>query len=555
MTTLMQNASASASADVALNRFGLGARPDEATPNDVPRWLLQQFDRFDPRPAALASVPTRAAVGQELAEYLDQNRAARQQRARQPLSGPGEAASGGQRRRNALQESLPRMPMGELPAAMATGSTPMVVAASPRDMMAAPQPGGGGSFAAGTGPAKNPVEATRQYLRRQSRDVYVTAVGARADAALVTPAPFIERLVHFWSNHFAVSADKLTVVGLSGLLEFDAVRPHVLGRFGDMLGAVERHPAMLLYLDQAASVGPDSMVGTRFGAGGAAPRPGVIRKLGLNENLAREILELHTLGVRTGYDQADVTEFARALTGWTVAGLGRGPGARFAGTTGRPGDFVFSAALHEPGARTIMGRRYDQAGERQAQAVLDDLAVHPATAQHIATKLARHFAGDTPPPALVARLTETFLTSHGDLPSVYGVLIAAPEVWNAPRAKFRSPWEWSIASYRALGFRTVQPLAVTGLLNQLGQPIWRPGSPAGYDDLSASWAGPDAVMRRVEAAERFATRSTSAIDPSALAARLFPASVSASTADALRRAESPGQGLALLLVSPEFMRR
>jgi uncharacterized protein (DUF1800 family) len=318
-----------------------------------------------------------------------------------------------------------------------------------------------------------------------------------------------------------------------------------------MLNAVERHPAMLLYLDQAVSVGPNSTAG-RFAA--RRPRPNG-QKLGLNENLAREIMELHTLGVRSGYTQADVTEFARALTGWSVAGIGRGPGARMAGTDGTPGDFVFAERLHEPGERTIIGRTYRQDGEKQAQAVLDTLAASPATALHIATKLARHFAGDTPPPALVQRLQASFLKTGGDLPGLYHVLIDSPECWVPQPVKFKSPWEWTVSTYRALGMKQVQPLAAVGLLNQLGQPTWKPGSPAGYDDIAASWAGPDALVRRVEASERFATRAAAQIDARALAPKLFPGALTPATEQALARAESPGQALALLLVSPEMLRR
>lgn len=259
--------------------------------------------------------------------------------------------------------------------------------------------------------------------------------------------------------------------------------------------------------------------------------------------------------MRTGYSQADVTEFARALTGWTVAGIGRGPGARLAGADGEPGDFVFAPRLHEPGARTIMGKNYAQQGEAQAQAVLDDLAAYPATATHIATKLARHFAGDSPPPALVERMKAAFLKTGGGLPSVYRALIEAPEAWTPPPVKFKSPWDWSISAMRAMGMREVQPQAVTGLMNQLGQPVWRPGSPAGYEDVTGTWAGPDAVMRRVEAANRFAGRAGETIDARALAPELFPAAVTPATTEALARAESPGQALALLLVAPEFMRR
>jgi uncharacterized protein (DUF1800 family) len=503
-------------ASIALNRFGLGARADDVVPEQPIKYLLDQLDRYEARPPAIVAMPARRQVAGELADYLIE---ARQLRA---MAGP--------RRVPPANGTAPITAQSQV---MMTGYNPAKVDGAADKM---------------DDDSGDPIKQARQFARRQGRDNYVAAVGGRALSSLTGPAPFVERLVHFWANHFAVSADKLTVIGLSGLLEFEAIRPHVLGKFGEMLAAVERHPAMLLYLDQAESIGPNSAIGGRF-----TNRPD--RKLGLNENLAREILELHTLGVRTGYSQTDVTEFARALTGWTVSGLTNGPVARAVGVDGIPGDFVFAERIHEPGARTIIGRSYAQEGEQQAQAVLSDLAVHPATAKHIATKLARHFTGDTPPPALVARLEAAFLKSDGDLPTVYRALIAAPEAWAEPNPKFKSPWEWSVSAMRALGAKTVQPLVVTGLLNQLGQPIWRPGSPAGYDDINAGWAGPDAVMRRVEAAERFATRAGGAIDARILAPRLFPAAVGAATTQALARAESPGQALALLLVAPEFMRR
>ncbi len=490
---------------IALNRFGLGARPDDAMPGKTvdaaQRWLTGQFDRFDPRPASIATLPGRRVIAGQLADYL---------------AGP--------------------RPMGPNAAApKATAESDMAATAMRPD--------------APDGAAEpEPIRRARMFLRTQARENYVACVGARANAALVTTAPFVERMVHFWANHFAVSADKLTVIGLAGYMELEAIRPHVLGRFSDMLNAVERHPAMLLYLDQAQSIGPASPIGARVAARG-------VRKVGINENLAREIMELHTLGVRTGYAQADVTEFARAMTGWTVAGINRGPIAHFAGINGEPGDFVFSNPIHEPGPKTIMGKRYAQDGEAQAQAVLDDLAVHPATAQHIATKLARHFAGDVPPPALVARLKAAFLQSGGDLPTLYRTLIVSPELWGATPTKFRSPWEWSIAALRATGTRDAPAQQVTGLTNQLGQPTWRPGSPAGFDDLTATWAGADAVLRRVEAAERFATRVGGNVDARVLATRLFPGGLSARTEAAIANADSAGQALALLLVAPEFMRR
>ena len=475
------------SASIALNRFGIGARPGESPPGDPKGWLLGQFDRFEPRPAAIAAVADSHAVAAALTDAADQARRLR-------------GDSGRKRQAN--------------------GADPAAAAA--RDAL-------------DTG-------------RRDARRAYVAAVGARMESALATPAPFVERMVWFWANHFAVSIDKGGMVGFAGPFEFEAIRPHVLGSFGAMVNAVERHPAILLYLDQARSIGPDSALGRRIAARGR-------RKAGINENLGREAMELHTLGVRTGYSQADVTEFARALTGWTVAGRGNGFGAQFAGDAGRPGDFVFAGRLHEPGVRTIMGKRYAQAGERQAQAVLDDLVASPATAKHIAFKLARHFAGDSPPQPLVDRLAATYLGTKGDLPSLYRALIDSPEAWAPAPAKFKTPWEWSVSSLRAIGTEKVKPKMIDGILNQLGQPVWKPGSPAGYDDIAASWAGPDAILRRVEAARRLVGPAAGALDARRLAATLYPAAVSATTGEQLARAESPAQALALLLVAPESMRR
>lgn len=479
---------------IARNRFGLGARAGEAAPANAKSWLLDQLGRFEPRPAAIANAPGRAEAAAQIVEYLQAGRANRQLRR--------------------------------------AAQTPIADATMP----ATPQP-------------KNDMESAAMQARRAERgdlrDIYAQSVAARANAALTTATPFVERLVHFWSNHFAISAEKPPVIAMAGNFEFDAIRPHVLGKFGDMLGAVERHPAMLTFLDQAQSIGPGSPAGQRAAGNG--------RTRGLNENLAREIMELHTLGVRTGYGQADVTEFARALTGWTVGGIGRGPARRLGG--GEPGDFTFARQFHEPGARTILGKSFAQNGEAQAQAVLDMLAVHPATAKHIATKLARHFVSDDPPAPLVAKLERAFVQSGGDLPTVYRALVEAPEAWAAAPAKFKTPWEWAVSAGRAVGAETFPAANVLGFVTQLGQPIWRPGSPAGFDDIAASWAGPDAVMRRVEAAERFAGRARGEQDARAMAASLFGDGLSEGTATAIARAESPAQGVALLLVSPEFMRR
>ena len=269
-----------ADASIALNRFGLGARPDEPTPADPRKWLHAQLGAFDAGPPAIATLPGRQKIAGELAEYLDQVKLLRQQSGR----GGGQAA----RRAQAAAMSAPAGGSDAMSAPMMAQGYQAATPALPGGKQ---QPGAMTPAA----DANDPVAEARRFAQRQARDYYVGAVGGRAEAALTSPAPFVERLVHFWANHFAISIDKLQVIGLGGLLEFEAIRPHVLGRFGDMLNAVERHPAMLLYLDQAESVGPGSPIGVRFGN-----RPN--RKLGLNENLAREIMELHTLGVRTGYD-------------------------------------------------------------------------------------------------------------------------------------------------------------------------------------------------------------------------------------------------------------
>ncbi|WP_296560113.1 DUF1800 domain-containing protein [Pigmentiphaga sp.] len=391
--------------------------------------------------------------------------------------------------------------------------------------------------------------AVRGALRTAQRQHYLDAVDMRALSALDTPTPFVERLVHFWANHFAVSVENPTVAMLAGSFEAEAIRPHVLGRFEDMVMAVERHPAMLLFLNQNASIGPGSVAAAR------AARRNPAQQRGLNENLAREIMELHTLGVRSGYGQEDVTEFARALTGWSVAGLGApdtpGRGVELDEGTG----YAFHAERHEPGSRTVLGRRYGEAGQEQAAAIIRDFARADATARHVATKLARHFVADSPPPAVVDRLARAYRDHDGELKPVYEALAASPEAWRAPSAKFKTPWEWLLSSLRGLGRTDLQGVRVAALMQQLGQPLWRPGSPAGYDDVAGGWAAPDALMRRVELAGRLASLPDAGLDARRLAPRLLPGLLGEATATAVSRAESGRTALALLLVSPELLRR
>lgn len=386
--------------------------------------------------------------------------------------------------------------------------------------------------------------------RKSLREHYAQAVDTRLQVAVASETDFAERLVHFWSNHFAVSTDKIVITALAGNYEFDAIRPHIFGKFGNLLKSAVKHPAMLLYLDQAQSIGPDSALAKRVNARRDAD-------LGLNENLAREILELHTLGVRTVYTQEDVTEFARALTGHTITGLARGPIRRLVDGNMAAGETVFVDAVHQPGSRQVIGTSYAQSGAGQADAILSNLATHPATAKHIALKLATHFIADTPPPSLVAKLEADFLKTGGDLKSLYRTLLSAPEAWAAGPAKFKSPWEWTVSALRALNLKQLgaNKQGPAALFAQMGQPIWRPGSPAGFGDQTKDWAGPAALMRRVETAGRFAKLTAGRIDARTLAPTILPGTLDSRTAEHIARAESPEQGLALLLVAPEFLRR
>lgn len=484
-------------ASIALSRFGYGFTPRHPAPEDARRWLLQQLDAFDPAPAPIAArASTRGKTGEMLQLLRDVRQTARQ--------------------------------MGE--PAMEAGSIAGMDGPAPDEARAAALAG-------------LPPEYRAKVI--EARNVLVTDVAARVNVAVNSRTPMMERLVHFWANHFSVTVGKPGTQFEVGHHEFTAIRPHVLGRFADLLKAAVLHPAMLLYLDQFQSVGPNAPFQRRRNARANAQGP-----RGLNENLAREILELHTLGVHGGYSQADVTEFARALTGWTVPGLGRI--GRLADD--QPGGAAFVALAHEPGTRQVLGRSYRSGGAEQALAILDDLAVHPSTARFVSTKLARHFAGDTPPPALVDRLEADFLRTGGDLASLTRTLIDAPETWAPGPVKFRTPFEWFIAVLRLTGSERLDRQRIVGALTQLGQAPWRAPSPAGYDDVAASWAGPDALLRRVELAERIA-RDATLEDVLARAEGAFPGALGDATRTQLSRAESGRQALALLLVSPEMMRR
>jgi uncharacterized protein (DUF1800 family) len=375
------------------------------------------------------------------------------------------------------------------------------------------------------------------------RPIYISEVSARLEQAVTTDRPFVERLTQFWTNHFAVSIDKNAVLGLAGTLEREAIRPHVLGNFTDLLLAVEQHPAMLLYLDNHLSVGPNSR------AARLLARRQTERQVGINENLAREILELHTLGVDGGYTQKDVTTFAEVITGWSIGGdIGRLK-------RGEPGKFMFRPEVHEPGAKTLLGKTYSQDDVKQGEAVLRDVAAKPATAKFIATKLTRHFIADDPPPAAVARVEKAFLRSRGDLPSVYRALVDAPEAWETPLSKYKTPNDYIVSTFRGLALPVEGRQKGLAAFELLGQRTWSPGSPAGWPDRSADWDGASALMKRIEWADAVGQRVGARASASDLAHELLGETLSADTRTAISRAASGAQAVTLLLTAPEFLRR
>jgi uncharacterized protein (DUF1800 family) len=375
------------------------------------------------------------------------------------------------------------------------------------------------------------------------RPAYVGEVTARLRLCAATDRPFLERITQFWSNHFAVSVDKAIILGVAGSYEREAIRPNVLGSFQELLMAVEGHPAMLLYLDNFRSVGPDSMLAAR-----AQERAG--KALGINENLAREIMELHTLGVDGGYSQADVTAFAKVITGWSIGAAGKG-----LRSGGVPGEFFFRTNIHEPGTQTVLGRRYPQDGLGQGRSVLADLAHSPATARHIATQLTRHFIADDPPPEAVNTLAGVFLRSDGDLRALYRALIAQEAAWSQPLRKFKTPNDYVISAWRALDVPIDDARKVPPVFANLGQRVWSPNSPAGWPDRSADWDGASALMQRLRWADELGQRLGATVNAVQLAPQILGATLGDSTRVALTRAASAAQALTLLLAAPEFMRR
>jgi len=470
-------------AALALHRFGFGPRAGSisAIAPDPRGALLAELEQPKAGQIANADLPSAAAANRAVFEFNAERAAGqkREERRRQAAAQMAMQNAGGE----AMMEAKPDAPP-----------------------------------AATNQPAAIPLP--RQLFRNEAR--------ARFDAAINAEIGLVERLVWFWSNHFCVNANATV---MAGGYEREAIRRHVLGRFADMLLAAEGHPAMLLYLDNAQSIGPESVAG-------------VNRDKGLNENLAREILELHTLGVRTVYTQADVTNFAKVLTGWTILPTATNPD--------HGGEFAFLGRAHQPGAQRVIDNDYREGGVEQGRAVLADLARHPATARHVATKLARHFIADEPSPALVDRLTQRFLDTDGDLKELVVALITAPEAWAPEQAKIKRPNEWIAAALRATG----EPGEIPRILqagNLLGEPLWRPPAPKGFSDDNAAWL--DGMGQRLEIANAFAHREGLGHGPEEVMEAAIGPLASAETRRTVALAESRPQALTLLLMAPEFQRR
>jgi uncharacterized protein (DUF1800 family) len=480
----------------AFNRFGLGARPGDLAlaANDPRGFLLEELRAPGAGSIESGDLPSSAQALQMFFADQQQQRMAREM-------------------------------------AAAAAATPMVASAAPADAkpmdpaMAAAKPADQNAMEAKPKPAEPPVE--QRLFRAEAM--------ARFNAQLKAQAGFVERLVAFWSNHFAVSVAKGQFLRVTaGPFEREAIRPHVLGKFSQLLIAAESHPAMIFYLDNQRSSGPGSKAG-RFDS------------KGLNENLAREILELHTLGVDGGYTQADVTSLARIITGWSFAEAGS--------ELGEPGSFLFKTNWHEPGAQTLLGKSYAQFGRAQGEAALLDLARHPSTARHVATKLARHFVADEPPPDLVDALAKVFRDSDGDLALVSAALIENDRAWSTPATKIRNPSEFVLAAKRAIGNVPNDPGQILGVVNALGMPLWQPAGPNGYADAAAVWASPEQMKLRLDVSWQMAQGARDFGAPLGVLDSVCGVAASRDTREAILHAESRPQALALLYMSPEFQRR
>lgn len=387
---------------------------------------------------------------------------------------------------------------------------------------------------------KNKSEAGKQAareLRQNTQRAQYDGLRAALARAVDTPDGFRERLVRFWADHFTVRAKSRPQTLLPGAFVDEAIRPNIAATFPAMLRAATLHPAMLYFLDQNTSTGPNSRVGKR-------------RDRGLNENLAREVIELHTLGVGGSYTQADVTQMAELLTGLTV--------------TDEDG-FLFRPEMAEPGAETVLGTTYDGKGTDPILAVLDDIALRPDTARHIARKLAVHFVSDDPDPAMVDAMARAFADTGGDLPAVYRAMLDSDAAWDGTLHKARQPVDFVIAALRGLGVTGEQIMAfeyprIRNILFDpmavMGQPWQNPRGPDGWPEAEVHWITPQLLAARVTWAMQMPDRLLRRLpDPPEFAARVLGQGADGRVTWAAARAETVPEGIAVVLSSPGFNRR
>lgn len=366
---------------------------------------------------------------------------------------------------------------------------------------------------------------------------------SRIARAVGAPAGFGERLVQFWADHFTVVPENPMQHIMAGAFVDEAIRPYIGGRFGDMLVAASTHPMMVIYLNQNMSYGPNSNY--------AKKQRG--KNLGLNENLGREILELHTLGVGAKYTQGDVRELAELLTGLTYNGKKR---------------IFFQPQIAEPGAETVLGRKYGGPGTdgpKEIARALNDLAVHPSTAKHIARKLAVHFVADHPPKDLIEDIAATWRASGGDLAQVNAILAGHPELTKNFRAKARQPFDLIATGFRALGIgadrvRSMDEKETNRMLfsqlAMMGQPFHRARGPDGWPELASNWINPQTLAARIAWGLRMPSQFVDPLpDPRQFLSTALGSTVSEALARAVPRAESAREGIALVLASTDFNRR
>jgi uncharacterized protein (DUF1800 family) len=392
-------------------------------------------------------------------------------------------------------------------------------------------------------------EEERDAAKRALKQFYDQTQGAyknaRLERAINSPRQLEEVLTDFWYNHFNIFGGKNLDTVLCGPYEQQAIRPFVLGRFRDILGATCHHPAMLFYLDNWQNTAPKAP-----GARG--------RFTGLNENYARELMELHTLGVDGGYSQKDVTELARVLTGLSIPGrqANRNPNLQSTGPFGA----VFDSSRHDYGTKVVLGKRISGTGEAEIEECLDMLARQPATAHHIAFQLAQYFVADVPPPQLVNKLAQRFQQTDGNIKDVMQTLLGSPEFWDPKyeHCKYKSPFRYVISSIRATGASIDRLDVINQFLKMQGQPLYGCLTPDGYKNVKDAWMNPDALLRRINFATAIGYGSLPGMNSSPPEYRQLGATISAgkfSNQTVATVAKQPEQlRSALLIGSPEFMR-